>query len=124
MNSTMNNAHRFLLAALCAAALTAHAADWENDGWRPVDVASTRTTAQVRAELDGFKKGPNPWAADYNPLAQFKSTRTRTEVQAEYLAEREAVAAMNREDGGSAYLAEHQVAHRASQLAGQPTNPQ
>jgi hypothetical protein len=31
---------------------------------------------------------------------------------------------MNRDDGGSAYLAEHQVAPRAAQLAGQPTNPQ
>jgi hypothetical protein len=120
----MNNAHRFLIAALSAAALTAHAADWENDGWRPVDVTSTQTPAQVRTELDAFKKGPNPWAASYNPLAQFKSTRTRAQVQAEYLAEREAVAAMNREDGGSAYQAEHQVAPRAAQLAGQPTNPQ
>lgn len=120
----MNNAHRFLLAALCAAALTAHAADWENDGWRPVDATGARTTAQVRAELDAFKKGPNPWAAGYNPLAQFRSTNTRAQVQAEYLAEREAVAAMNREDGGSAYLAEHQVAPRPAQLAGQPTNPQ
>jgi len=120
MKDTMNNAHRFLLAALCAAALTAHAADWENDGWRPVDVASTSTPAQVRAELDAFKKGPNPWAAAYNPLAQFTSTRTRTE----YLAEREAVAAMTSEDSGSAYLAEHQVAPRAPQLAGQPINPQ
>jgi hypothetical protein len=31
---------------------------------------------------------------------------------------------MNHEDSGSAYLAEHQVAPRASQLAGQPTNAQ
>jgi hypothetical protein len=37
----------------------------------------------------------------------FKSTATRADVQAQYVAARDAVAAMTREDSGSAYLAGH-----------------
>lgn len=55
----------------------------------------------------------NPWSISYNQLAKFKSTTTREQVQAEYRAERQAVAAMTAEDSGSAWL---------TQLAATPVN--
>ena len=48
--------------------------------------------------------GVNPWADDYNQLAQFHSTSTRAEVQAAYRASRDEVAAFTGEDSGSAYM--------------------
>jgi hypothetical protein len=67
---------------------------------------STRSRAQVQAELQAYKQaGVNPWATSYNPLRDFKSTATRAQIVAGYLADRDAVAALNSEDGGSASLA-------------------
>jgi len=89
---------------------------------------STKTRAEVQAELMAYKQaGVNPYATLYNQLAGFKSTASRQEVVAEYLAARNEVAALNSEDSGSAYLT--QVAQRARtstgpMLAGHPVNPQ
>ena len=118
---------KYLLA--CAFAVGAFAAQaqqpmWTDSSWRVLDVPSTRNTADVRAELDQFKKGPNPWASSYNPLAGFNSSKSRAQVQAEYLADRDTAAAFNSEDSGSAYLAARQPAQPATRLAGQPANAQ
>lgn len=73
---------------------------------------STKSRAEVRAELDGFKKsGVNPWAMTYNPLASFVSSKTRAQVVADFLANRDAVAALNGEDSGSRYLSEGAARH-------------
>jgi predicted dinucleotide-binding enzyme len=87
---------------------------------------STATRAEVRAELDTFKQSRvNPWSMQYNPLAQFRSTRTRADVVAEFVGAREQVAAFNGEDSGSAYLARHDDGDAvAVPVAGQPRNPQ
>ena len=81
---------------------------------------STRTKAEVRAELLAYKKaGVNPWSMWYNPLARFKSDKTPGEVRAEYIANRPAVSALTGEDSGSMYLADKAAAARqASRLAG------
>jgi hypothetical protein len=70
---------------------------------------STKTRAEVQAELAQFKQaGVNPWSATaYNPLKYFKSTANRDQVTAAYIASRDEVAALNGEDSGSAYLAQH-----------------
>jgi hypothetical protein len=79
---------------------------------------STTSRAEVRAELDTFKKsGVNPWARDYNQLAGFVSSKTRAQVTAEYVANRDAVAALNGEDSGSRYLAEAAAVLRAVHMA-------
>jgi hypothetical protein len=44
----------------------------------------------------------------------FKSTATRADVQAQYVAERDAVAAMTREDSGAAYLARQDAQDNAA----------
>jgi len=119
-------AARFALAALSFAAIAAHADDADLSGQFAHSAAGTQTRAQVAAELAEYRQaGVNPWSTSYNPLKSFKSERSRAEVQAEYLASRNAVAAMTAEDSGSAYLAARKPATEASrQLAGQPVNAQ
>jgi len=94
-----------------------------------VQAQAARTRADVQAELAQYQKaGVNPWSIRYNQLAGFRSAKTRDEVRAEYLAERNEVAAMNGEDSGSAYLAQAAAAgaraYRGNTFAGTPANAQ
>jgi hypothetical protein len=67
---------------------------------------STKTRAQVMEDLRQFQQaGVNPWADDYDLIAQRRSTMTRTEVTAGFLGARSEVAAFTGEDSGSGYLA-------------------
>lgn len=76
---------------------------------------SSKSRAEVRAELDAYKKaGVNPWSMAYNPLREFRSSKTREEVTAEYIRDRDTVAAITAEDSGSMYLAEQRGAGRSS----------
>ena len=69
--------------------------------------------------------GVNPWSTSYNQLAQFRSAKSRDQVQAEYRAQREAVAALTGEDSGSAYLTQLAATRTVgTTLAGTPANPQ
>lgn len=88
--------------ALAAAALagSAFADDITLD---PAPVASTKTRADVVAELK--KPGPNYWSSQYN-MFQIKSDRTTEDLMAEYRANRREVAAVTGEDSGSAYFAQ------------------
>jgi hypothetical protein len=91
--------------------------------------SQARTRADVQAELAQYQKaGVNPWSIRYNQLTGFHSVKTRDEVRAEYLAERNEVAAMNGEDSGSAYLAQAAAAgtraYRGNTFAGTPANAQ
>jgi hypothetical protein len=119
---------RLLLAAaaLTTVAFAAQADDADPSGQfaHPV-TASVRAAAPAQAAAAAGSYTVSPWSTQYNPLATFRSTRTRAEVQAEYIRSRDAVAAMNGEDSGSAYLAATPRAVDASrQLAGQPVNAQ
>jgi hypothetical protein len=94
-----------------------------------VQAQGARTRADVQAELAQYQKaGVNPWSIRYNQLAAFRSAKTRDEVRAEYLAERNEVAAMNGEDSGSAYLAQAAAtgtrAYRGNTFAGTAANAQ
>lgn len=78
----------------------------------PPQFISTLTRAEVIADLQQFRRsGTNPWADAYNPIPAFQGSRSRAEVRAEYIAARNAVAAFNGEDSGSAYLAQARPAH-------------
>jgi hypothetical protein len=91
------------------------------------DFVSSRTRAEVLAELHAYKQaGVNPWANSYNPLREFKSNTTREEVVADYLGGRDSVAAITGEDSGSAYFAQApaQLGTAGAVLAGRPVNPQ
>jgi hypothetical protein len=79
---------------------------------------SVRTRADVQSELLSYKKnGVNTYSISYNQLSKFKSDRTRDEVRAEYIADRDEVAALTSEDSGSAYLAHYAPANRSTTLA-------
>jgi hypothetical protein len=88
-------------AAACSSAVRADDITVDTQTFVP-----SASRAEVRAELDAFRKsGINPWARNYDPLRNFRSAKTRAEVTAEYIRERESVSAMNGEDSGSQYLA-------------------
>ncbi|MEJ8839557.1 DUF4148 domain-containing protein [Ramlibacter sp. AN1133] len=119
------NRSALLVAALSLAAFAAHADDADPSGQFAASTASKATRAEVQAQLASYKQsGVNPWSTSYNPLKSFQGGRTRAEVTAEYVASRDAVAAMTREDSGSAYLARRTVTTDVRHLAGSPVNAQ
>jgi hypothetical protein len=122
----MNRAILALAAALSLAGLSAHAETPDPSGQFAARAGSSSLTrAQVRAELRAFQQqGPNPWADEYDQLADFRSSRTRSEVAAEFRRSREEAEAMTAEDSGSRYLAVRKVAESFPLLAGTPSNAQ
>jgi hypothetical protein len=121
----MNRTALILAAALSLAGLAARAESPDPAGQFAARAASTVSRAQVEAELRAFRQhGVDPWADEYDQLASFRSGRTRAEVVGEFLANRDAAAAMNAEDSGSGYLAAHKPAQALPYLAGTPRNAQ
>ena len=104
---------RIVITAVLAASF-AGAALAESPLAVPVEpFVSLKTRAQVQTELAEYQKpGINPWSTSYNPLKYFRSTMTRPEVTAEYLASRDEVHAFTSEDSGSEWL--RVAAHPAS----------
>ena len=103
--------------ALCIASASIGTAFADDITIDPTPFVSTMTRAQVKEELRQFQaSGVNPWADDYNPIAQARSTMTRAEVQAAYLAARNEVAALDGEDSGSSYLTRMAAARRDGEL--------
>lgn len=84
---------------------------------------STATRAEVKAEQAAFEaSGRDPWAREYNPLADFQAQRSRDEVRAEYLRSRDRVDAFTGEDSGSAFLAVRPEAVAATHVVGDARN--
>ena len=111
---------QFAIAAVLAVAATSALADDITVDTTPF--VSSRTRAEVQAELGNFQKaGTSPWSIQYNPLKSFASAKTRSQVQAEYIASRDAVRALTGEDSGSAYLARGGNFDGRTRLAGQPS---
>lgn len=84
---------------------------------------STRTRAEVQAELQAYRKaGVNHWSFLYNPLRSFQSTLTREQVAADYFASREEMAAIHSEVGDSAAITRQAGTRQrtSTTLAGQP----
>lgn len=99
----MNRAYAISLAIAFVAAGNAFADDITVD---PNPFVSTASRSQVQDELmQSRTSGINIWADDYNPVAGFRSSMSRAEVTAEFLASRDAVTAFTAEDSGSSYIA-------------------
>ena len=97
--------------AITAAAFAGHAFA-ETPTIDTTNFVSTKGRAQVQAELAAYKQaGANPWSTQYSPLKNFRSTQTRAEVVAQYIADRDEVAATTGEDSGSTYLAQAATKH-------------
>jgi len=117
-------ASQILIAALSFAAASVYAENPDPSGQFAVAANGAQTRAAVATQFSQYRAdGVNPWATSYNPLKGFRSTRSAAEVRAEYIASRQAVAAMTGEDSGSAYLAARPAAF-GGQFAGQPVNAQ
>jgi hypothetical protein len=102
--------NRTTLACLAIAVLAAGHARADDITVDPNPFVSVASRAQVQEELRQFLGGgTNPWADDYNPLAPFRSSLSRAEVTAAYIASRDASAAFNGEDSGSSYMARGMV---------------
>jgi Domain of unknown function (DUF4148) len=102
----MNRKSALALVAIFSALASSHASA-ETPTIDNTQFVSTKSRTQVQAELVDFnRQGVNPWSTSYNPLASFKSTKTRDQVTAEYVADRDQVAAMSGEDGGSLAMAQ------------------
>lgn len=109
-----------VIAALSFAAVAAQAETPDLSGQFATRVQSTTARAQVVQAAQAPRQGVSPWSIQYNPLATFKSQKSRAEVRDELLRNRDAVTALTAEDSGSAYLATQRVQQERSQLAGQP----
>jgi hypothetical protein len=98
----MNRNHALAMALVFVAGGPALADDITVD---PHPFVSTATRAQVLQDLHQFQQaGANPWADDYDQLAQHPGTMTRSEVTAGFLGARNEVAAFTGEDSGSGFL--------------------
>lgn len=78
----------------------------------------SKTRAEVRAELDAFKRsGVNPWSQTYNQVANFTSTTTQAAVVADFLESRDEVRAFTGEDSGSSHLAQARLSGGSASVA-------
>ena len=122
----MSSKLAFSALVLAAAFAGSAFAETPNAGVVNDHFVSAKTRAEVQADLAAYKQsGVNPWSTQYNPLRYFKSTASRADVTADYLASRDEVHALTAEDSGSAYLAQvRAVSVPPAVLAGQPRNAQ
>jgi hypothetical protein len=115
---------RKTLAAALLATLSAGAALADDITVESQAFVSSRTRAEVQADLQQFQRaGVNPWAQEYDQLHAFRSGKSRAQVSADYIAARDQVTALTGEDSGAAWLAARPQGN-APVLAGQPVNAQ
>jgi hypothetical protein len=87
----------------------------------PTPFTSSRTRAEVQAELQEYRaSGVDLWADNYSPVAGLQSDKSREQVKAEYIAERDKVAAFTSEDSGSTWMARAHQPNQDIQMAGDP----
>jgi hypothetical protein len=91
-------------AVFAAAAIASGAAYAESPTIDSTPFVSSKSRAEVRAELMGHS-GSSEWAMQLNEPVQPNSAYTREAAQAEYIASRNEVNARNAEDSGSSYIA-------------------
>lgn len=113
-----------LAAALLGATVMTTNARAEGPIGESAPFTSTRTRAEVRAELmRGSQLATsfaNEWTLQRSEPVQRTSGHTRSQAQAEYIAAREQVLAMNSEHGGSGYFPGSTVRSPDAMVAGNP----
>lgn len=129
----MNRSALALATVLATAGFAAHAESPDLSG----QFAQSVTAAPAAVQSVGFPaerakathqaapgNSANPWSTRFNPVDGFRSQRTRAEVTADYIANRDRVAAFTSQDSGSAYLSANRGQQVGSVVAGQPANAQ
>lgn len=122
----MNRSRLALAAILSTAAFIAQAESPDPSGQFAAPLTARAAVQKPASHAAKVTPGnsANAWSTRYNPLDSFESQRTRAEVQADYIANRDRVSAFTREDSGSAFLAGNRARVAAPLLAGQPVNAQ
>lgn len=96
-------------AVACVAAIASSNAYAETPTIDNTPFVSTRSRAEVRAELmkqrELVSAAASEWTMQYNHVPQLKSAYTGEQAKAEYKAAREEVSAITSEDSGSSYFA-------------------
>lgn len=96
-------------AVACVAAIASTSAYAETPTIDNTPFVSTRTRAEVKAELMGQRQfvtaAASEWTMQNNHVPQLSSGYTSQQAKAAYQAAREEVAAMTSEDSGSSYIA-------------------
>ena len=125
----MNRSALVIAAVLSTAGFAAHAESPHPSGQfaHPVtQQAEPQAASQGERSKSAHQAAPgnsaNPWSTRYNPLDSFRSERSRAEVTAEYIANRDRVSAFTGQDSGSAYLSARRGQDAPSVLAGRPVN--
>lgn len=106
-------------AATVAVALVSAGAYAESPTIDTTPFVSTKTRAEVQAELKTPYIGGNPWSTRYDMFAQ-RGALTKEQVRGAYKMSREEVHALTAEDSGSAFLAAHQPAMVKTTTLGGP----
>lgn len=103
--------------ALLAAAVIAGSPAYADDiTVEALPFVSSRTRAEVSAELKTPYAGGNPWSSSYN-MFQGRSAATREQVGGEYITNRDMANALHAEDSGSGYILKAQSLAPASPSA-------
>ena len=111
----MNRKSLIVAFAISAAAAGASAESYEAHN---TPFVSTASRATVQAEVTHPRASTvNPWSTSYNPIAQFRSEKSRAQVTAEYIGARDVVDAFTGEDSGSGYLAGRPAAAGETRIA-------
>lgn len=125
MNQRLASAFAFTstcVAATLAAALMTGNALAEGPIFEDTTFVSTRSRADVRAELmasgGGTTSAASEWVAQLNDSQPMKSQYTRAQARAEYIAARDQVHEMTAEHSGAAYFAQAPIRARDTVVAG------
>ena len=122
----MNRTIALSLVLATSAFGSAYAGDGEFAHDQQAPITSTASRAQVQAELAQYRRsGIDTTSYEYNPLSQFKSGLTRAEVTADYIANRDQVAASTGEGSGAEAVARNvDLQRHPTTMAGDPVNAQ
>ena len=100
-------------AAALLAAIGANSAYAETPTIDTTPFVSTRSRADVQAELMGNRQmlsaAASEWTMQHNQVPQLNSGYTTQQAKAQYKAARDEVSAMTSEDSGSSYFTRHAV---------------
>jgi len=108
------------LAVIFALAVASGSAFAESYTEHNTPFTSSASRAEVAAQAQLARGSVDPWSTSYDPLAQFRSSKTRAQVTAGYIANRDTVDAFIGEDSGSNYLAGTATGAERDRVAGEP----
>jgi len=100
-------------AIACVAAIASGNANAETPTIDNTPFVSTRTRAEVQAELmsqpELLRAAASEWSMQYNHVPRLTSTYTSEQARSQYKASRDEVRALTSEDSGSSYFARQAV---------------